>query len=133
MSESDRPGLVKAGTYRAVMVGWEKRHPQFRRQDLQMLFRIIEEGEFYGFILPGWFRVNWGKGNPFSAGWKTYFCRDYQNCFGRVERNDRFAMTKYESVVLKVKVVVNTRDFTGQVLGPVNEYSRVERVLGVVT
>ena len=132
MSESDRPGLVKAGTYRAVMGGWEKRHPQFRRQDLQMRFRIIEEGEFFGFVLSAYYRVKWGKGNNFGAGWHSYFCRDYQQCFGRVERKDRYAMSKFEPVVLKVKVVVNNTDSKGQPLAPVNQYSRVERVLEVV-
>ena len=133
MSEGDRPVCVKAGTYRVVMVDWEKGHPQFGRQDLLMRFRIIEEGDFHEVVLPVYYRVKWGKGNNFGAGWHSYFCRDYQQCFGRVERNDRFAMTKFKSVSLKVKVVVNTTDAKGQPLAPVNQYSRVERVLEVVT
>ena len=98
-----------------------------------MRFRILDEGEFFGFVLPAYYRVKWGKGNNFGAGWHSYFCRDYQQCFGRVERKDRYAMSKFESVVLKVKVVVNNTDAKGQPLAPVNQYSRVERVLEVVT
>ena len=133
MSEGERPVWVKAGTYRAVMVDWKRSHPNFGRQALLMRFRIIEEGDFHGAVLPAYYRVEWGKGNQFSAGWYTHFCRDYQQCFGRVERKDRFAMTKFESVPFKVKVVVNTTDPKGQPLAPVNQYSRVERVLEVVT
>ena len=132
MDASDRPVWVKAGTYRAVMVDWKRSHPHFGRQDLLMWFRIVEEGEFFGFVLPAYYRVKWGKGNNFGAGWHSYFCRDYQQCFGRVERKDRYAMSKFESVVLKVKVVVNNTDAKGQPLAPVNQYSRVERVLEVV-
>ena len=98
-----------------------------------MRFRIIEEGDFHQVVLPSYYRVEWGKGNNFRAGWHSYFCRDYQQCFGRVERKDRYAMSKFESVVLKVKVVVNTTDAKGQPLAPVNQYSRVERVLEVAT
>ena len=133
MSEGDRPVWVKAGKYRAVLVDWKKGHPQFGRQVLLMRFRIIEEGDFHEVVLPVYYRVKWGKGNNFGAGWHSYFCRDYQQCFGRVERKDRYAMSKFESVVLKVKVVVNTTDAKGQPLAPVNQYSRVERVLEVVT
>ena len=133
MDASDRPVWVKAGKYRAVMVDWKRSHPHFGRQDLLMWFRIVEEGESFGFVLPAYYRVKWGKGNHFSAGWYTHFCRDYQQCFGRVERKDRYAMSKFESVVLKVKVVVNTTDAKGQPLAPVNQYSRVERVLEVAT
>ena len=98
-----------------------------------MRFRIIEEGDFHEVVLPAYYRVKWAKGNQFSAGWQSYFFRDYQQCFGRVERKDRFAMTKFESVVLKVKVVENTTDAKGQPLAPVNQYSRVERILEVLT
>ena len=133
MDASDRPVWVKAGTYRAVMVDWKRSHPHFGRQDLLMRFRIIEEGDFHEVVLPAYYRVKWAKGNQFSAGWQSYFFRDYQQCFGRVERKDRFAMTKFESVALKVKVVENTTDSKGQPLAPVNQYSRVERVLEVMT
>ena len=133
MDASDRPVWVKAGKYRAVMVDWKRSHPHFGRQDLLMWFRIVEEGESFGFVLPAYYRVKWGKDNNFRAGWHSYFCRDYQQCFGRVERKDRYAMSKFESVVLKVKVVENTTDAKGQPLAPVNQYSRVERMLEVVT
>ena len=133
MDASDRPVWVKAGKYRAVMLDWKQSHPQFGRQDLLMRFRIIEEGDFHDVVLPAYYRVKWGKGNNFGAGWHSYFCRDYQQCFGRVERKDRYAMSKFESVVLKVKVVVNNTDAKGQPLAPVNQYSRVERVQEVVT
>ena len=133
MDASDRPLWVKAGKYRAVLVDWKKGHPQFGRQALLMRFRIIEEGDFHEVVLPSYYRVKWGKGNNFGAGWHSYFCRDYQQCFGRVERKDRYAMSNFKSVFLKVKVVVNTTDAKGQPLAPVNQYSRVERVLEVVT
>ena len=133
MTESDRPVWVKAGTYRAVMVDWKRSHPNFGHQALLMRFRIIDEGESFGFVLPAYYRVKWGKGNQFSAGWYSNFCQHYQQCFGRVERKDRYAMSKFESVQLKVDVRVITKDQEGQPLAPVNQYSRVSRILEVVT
>ena len=133
MSDADRPVWVKAGTYQAVMVDWKRSHPHFGRQDLLMRFRIVDEGDFYEVVIPAYYRVTWNKRNNFSAGWHSHFCRDYQQCFGRVERKDRYAMSKFESVQLKVKVVENTTDAKGQPLAPVNQYSRVERVLEVAS
>ena len=98
-----------------------------------MWFRIVDEGDFYGVVIPAYYRVSWTKRNNFSAGWHSYFCRDYQQCFGRVERKDRYAMTKFESVQLKVKVVENTTDSKGEPLARVNQYSRVARILEVVS
>ena len=133
MSDADRPVWVKAGTYQAVMVDWKRSHPHFGRQDLLMRFRIVDEGDFYEAVIPAFYRVSWNKRNNFSAGWYSNFCRDYQQCFGRVERKDRFAMTKFESVQLKVKVVENTTDAKREPLAPVNQYSRVERILEVAS
>ena len=98
-----------------------------------MRFRIVDEGDFYEAVIPAYYRVSWAKSNHFSAGWYSNFCRDYQQCFGRVERKDRFAMTKFEAVQLKVKVVENKTDSKGEPLARVNQYSRVERILEVVS
>ena len=133
MSDGDRPVWVKSGIYRAVLVDWKRSHPHFGRVDLLMWFRIVEEGDFYGVVIPAYYQVTWAKGNNFRAGWHSHFCRDYQQCFGRVERNDRYAMTKFESVQLKVKVVENTTDSKGEPLARVNQYSRVARILEVVS
>ena len=133
MSDGDRPVWVKSGIYPAVLVDWKRSHPHFGRVDLLMWFRIVEEGDFYGVVIPAYYQVTWAKGKNFSAGWHSHFCRDYQQCFGRVERKDRFAITKFESVQLKVKVVENTTDSKGEPLARVNQYSRVERVLEVVS
>ena len=133
MSDGDRPVWVKSGIYRAVLVDWKRSHPHFGRVDLLMRFRIVEEGDFHGVVIPAYYRVSWTKRNNFSAGWHSYFCRDYQQCFGPVERKDRFAMSKFESVQLKVKVVENTTDSKGEPLASVNQYSRVARVLEIVS
>ena len=133
MSDGDRPVWVKAGTYQAVVVDWKRSHPHFGRQDLLMRFRIVDEGDCCEVVIPAYYRVSWTKRNNFSAGWHSYFCRDYQQCFGRVERKDRYAMTKFAAVQLKVKVVENTTDSKGEPLASVNQYSRVARILEVVS
>ena len=133
MSDGDRPVWVKSGIYRAVLVDWRRSHPHFGRVDLLMRFRIADVGDFYGVVIPAYYQVTWAKGKNFSAGWHSHFCRDYQQCFGRVERKDRFAMSKFESVQLKVKVVENTTDSKGEPLARVNQYSRVARILEVVS
>ena len=97
MSNGDRPVWVKSGTYQAVFVDWKRSHPHFGRQDLLMRFRIVDEGDFYGVVIPAYYRVTWNKRNNFSAGWHSHFCRDYQQCFGRVERHDQIRIRTAKS------------------------------------
>jgi hypothetical protein len=127
--ETDRPALIDEGTYRVKLVNW-KQHWLFKRPKLLMDFRVVDHDRFSGTILTAYYNVQW-KGRSFSAGWKSNFMRDYQVCCGRVERTNAFEMDRFSNSVLCAEVMTNTKDAKGRLLAPVNQYSRIERLVGV--
>jgi len=66
-----RPVLVPKGEYRVEFRSWKK-FWHFRRPDLVMWFEIVEENDYFGEILPAYYRVTW-NGDRFMAGWKSEF------------------------------------------------------------
>ena len=128
--EHDRPVLVPTGEYRVVLSHWKK-FWHFHRPDLVMWFEIRDNDDYHGYILPAYYRVTW-NGEQFSAGWKTHFCRDYQQCFGAVGSTDQFEIEKFKGVVFLAEVREVKKDQEQRPLGKVNQYSRIGRLLGVV-
>ena len=128
--EQDRPVLVPTGEYRVVLSHWKK-FWHFQRPDLVMWFEIRDNDDYHGYILPAYYRVTW-NGEQFSAGWKTHFCRDYQQCFGAVDSTDQFEIKKFKGVVFLAEIREVKKDQEQRPLGKVNQYSRIGRLLGVV-
>ena len=125
--------LIPPDTYTVVLVSWDKTYSgYFKKHLLVMKFRVVDEGGSYGAIIPGYFNVLPSKNGQVKAARKSYFFRDYQACFGKVRRNDRLAMSHFKTRLLKVQVVTVSKDTDGMKLNPVNHYSRVKHILGVV-
>ena len=125
--------LVPEGSYKAVMVNWEKTYSgYFKKHLLIMRFRIVDEGQWHGAVVPAYFKVLPTKNGQVKAAPKSYFFRDYQACFGKVRRSDRLAMSHFKTRLLKVQVVTVSKDTDGMKLAEVNHYSRVKHILGVV-
>ena len=129
--ESLRPVLVHEGEYPVIFRVWKKLW-LFRRPGLFMFFEIAEEHGCSGTLLPAYYRVTW-NGEQFSAGWKSYFCRDYQQCFGAVDRNDHFDISEFEGLIILAEVREVTHDQEKRPLGEVNQYSRIGRLLKVIS
>ena len=125
-----RPVLVPKGEYRVEFRSWKK-FWHFSRLDLVMGFEIVEKNDYFGEILPAYYRVTW-NGEQIVAGWKSHFCRDYQQCFGAVERTDQFEIKEFENLVFLAEVREVTHDQGNRPLGEVNQYSRIGRLLEVV-
>ena len=125
-----RPVLVPKGEYRVEFRSWKK-FWHFRRPDLVMWFEIVEENDYFGEILPAYYRVTW-NGDQFMAGWKSNFIRDYQQCFGTVDRNDQFDTSEFEELVFLAEVREVTHDQEKRLLAKVNQYSRIGRLLEVI-
>ena len=131
--EIEEDPLVPEGSYKAVMVNWEKTYSgYFKKHLLIMRFRIVDEGQWHGAVIPGYFKVLPTKNGQVKAAPKSYFFRDYQACFGKVRRNDRLAMSHFKNRLLKVQVVTISRDADQMTLAEVNHYSRVKHILGLV-
>ena len=89
----ERPAFVPKGEYRVRLRDWKK-FWHFSRLDLVMGFEIVEN-DYCGVLLPKFYQVKW-DGEQIVAGWKSDFCRDYQQCFGAVERTDQFEISEFE-------------------------------------
>jgi len=131
--EIEEDPLVPEGSYTAVMVNWKKTYSgYFKKHLLIMRFRIVDEGQCHGAVIPGYFNVLPSSKGQVKAARKSYFFRDYQACFGKVERNDRLAMTHFKNRLLKVQVMTVSKDADQMTLAEVNHYSRVKHILGLV-
>ena len=125
----ERPVFVPKGEYRVRLRHWKK-FWHFSRLDLVMAFEIVES-DYCGVLLPKFYQVKW-NGEQIVAGWKSGFCRDYQQCFGAVERTDQFEIRKFEDLVLLAEVREVTHDQEKRPLAEVNQYSRIGQLLKVI-
>ncbi len=125
----ERPVFVPKGEYRVRLRHWKK-FWHFSRLDLVMAFEIVES-DYCGVLLPKFYQVKW-DGEQIVAGWKSDFCRDYQQCFGAVERTDQFEIRKFEDLVLLAEVREVTQDQEKRPLAEVNQYSRIGQLLKVI-
>jgi len=126
----ERPAFVPKGEYRVRLRDWKK-FWHFSRLDLVMGFEIVEN-DYCGVLLPKFYQVKW-DGEQIVAGWKSDFCRDYQQCFGAVERTDQFEISEFEDLVLLAEVREVNRDQEKRLLAKVNQYSRIGRLLKVIS
>ena len=126
----ESPVFVPNGEYQVVLKDWKK-FWHFRRSDLVMWFEILDQGDYYGELLPAYYRVTW-NGEKIAAGWKSHFCRDYQRCFGPVACLDQFTISSFENVLFLAEIREVISDQDGQPLGEVNQYSRIGRLIRVL-
>ena len=126
----ERPVYVPKGEYRVILRHWKK-FWHFSRLDLVMLFEIVGESDYCGVLLPKFYQVKW-NGEQIVAGWKSYFCRDYQQCFGAVDRNDQFEIREFEDLVFLAEVREVKEDLEKRPLAEVNQYSRIGQLLKVI-
>ena len=122
--------LIPEGEYQVVLKHWKK-FWHFGRNDLVMLFEIVDQGNYFGKFLPKYYQVKW-NGEQIVAGWKSGFCRNYQQFFGAVERTDQFEIRKFEDLVLLAEVREVTHDQEKRPLAEVNQYSRIGQLLKVI-
>jgi len=122
--------LIPEGEYQVVLKHWKK-FWHFGRNDLVMLFEIVDQGDYFGKFLHRYYQVKW-NGEQIVAGWKSYFCRDYQQCFGAVDRNDQFEIREFEDLVFLAEVREVKEDLEKRPLAEVNQYSRIGQLLKVI-
>ena len=130
-TELPRPEFVPEGEYPVIFRHWKK-HWLFRRPVLVMFFEIVGENEYFGTLLPAYYRVTW-NGDKLMAGWRSYFCRDYQQCFGAVDRIDQFDVNEFEELMFLAEVRSVIHDQEKRPLDEVNHYSRIGRLLKVIS
>ena len=129
VEDTERPVLLANSVYRVELVEWKK-HWLFRMPKLVMVFALVDSGEHNGALLKAYYNVEW-TGDAFRAGWKSYFCRDYQHCFGQVNSIESYDMKRFKDVIVKAEVTTVITDAEDRELSPVNQYSRISRLVGI--
>ena len=122
---------IEEGEYVATLVECRKGPPRFARRDLVMEFDV-PDGDFGVARLRSHFQVSWVDENSFKAGSKSRFFRTYQVCFGPAD-SDLFEMGDFAPGKYLVEVVSVKRDGRWEELEPINQYSKVAKIKGVVS
>jgi hypothetical protein len=132
---ADAPLLPK-GIYTAIVVGHTLRRA-FRTPKVRIRFEILEEnGEHRKppVYLFAYYNVRTASGHRVTAGPHSHYARDWRLVAGRrPSRRDRLAPSIFCGKLLRVEVCTVVTDSHQQQLDPINHYSRVVRVVGVVT
>jgi hypothetical protein len=118
---------VDDGLYEVKLIQAVRGARRYDRNDLVMEFEIVQEQE-QGVVLPAYYQVRWIDDASFTAGQKSHYFRDYQACIGRMT-GKFFTLADFQDGQYQAKVQRVVRDAYGDTLAPLNQYSRVRRLL----
>jgi hypothetical protein len=117
-------------------VDYHLRHA-FRTPKVRLRFEILEEnGEHREppVHLFAYYNVRTAAGGHITAGAHSHYVRDWRLVAGqRPSRHDRLAPAVFCHKLLRVEVRTVVRDSRQQPLAPINCYSRVVRIIEVLT
>jgi len=91
----------------------------------------VPTGDFGSVSLRAYFQVKWIDDRTFKAGPKSRYFRTYQVCFGPAD-SDIFSIDSFPLGKYLIEVVSVEKDALGEGLDPVNQYSKVGAIKGVV-
>jgi hypothetical protein len=132
---ADAP-LLPEGIYTAIAMDHILRRA-FGRPKVRIQFEILQEnGEHLEppVYLFGYYNVRTAAGGRITAGAHSHYARDWRLVAGkRPSRHDRLAPSIFCGKLLRVEVRTVVTDSRQQALAPINQYSRVVRVVGVLT
>jgi hypothetical protein len=129
------PPLVREGIYTVKFMHWWTGILFGRRPKLAIVFRICDQGDYFGIELRRWYNVKpkgkLGRNGEFKAGWSSDLVREYANLVGMPRRNDRIALTRYTGLLInaEVKTVRETRE--QQALPEALQYSVIKRLVSI--
>ena len=118
---------VDDGLYEVKLIQAVRGARRYDRSDLVMEFEIVQEQE-QGVVLPAYYQVRWIDDTSFTAGQKSHYFRDYQACIGRMT-GKFFTLEDFQDGRYQARVQRVIRDAYKESLAPLNQYSRVSRLL----
>jgi len=136
--DDDLPPKIPPGEY-AVQMKRFKTAMMFggKAPKLVIDFVIVEQGEYFGLVLPKYYNVKRLIGRPqeggrFKVGATGDFARDYFRLFYVGDRRlDRLPMSLWEGVTLLAKVSTVKRARDGDIPEAL-QYSKIERLIKVL-
>ena len=129
--------LVPPGTYRLGFVGYRTALVYRIAPKVALMFRIIDQGEYYETEVARWYNVKRiigqpGKSGKFQIGRYSDFLREYLTLFpDAADRLDRISFKPYRSNVITGRIETVTRNSRQQPLPALMQYSIIRELLGV--
>lgn len=131
--------LVEPGIYRLGFIGYRTALVYRKAPKVALMFRIIDQGEYYKTEVSRWYNVKRiigkpGKSGKFQIGRYSDFLREYLTLFpDAVNRLDRISFKPYRSNVITGKIETVTRNSRQQALPELMQYSIIRELLEVGT
>lgn len=132
--------LIKPGDYEMTLADYRTELFFGKAPKLVLFFRIIELGEAFGTVLPKYYNLleivgKPGKKGVFKVGKRSDFLRDFCTLFPQVNirRLDRFSISYFQKVIIRGRVTTVTHDTKQNLIPKPLQYSKVSKLLGVVS
>ncbi len=127
--------LVAPGIYRLGFVGYRTALVYRKAPKVALMFRIVDQGEYYETELSRWYNVKRligqpGKSGRFQIGRYSDFLREYLTLFpDAANRLDRISFKPYRSNVVTGRIETVTRNSRQQLLPELMQYSIIRELL----
>lgn len=129
----ERPVLVKPGLYEVTLVKTWKGFLHGRAPKLILVFRILDEGPYYGRHLYRAYNVRGftDRKEIIPKGWHSDFVREYARLFGVPHKLRDIGVRQYKSKVFSCRVRTVERDYKQRPLPEGMQYSIIDEILKV--
>lgn len=128
------PALIAPGEYRLILDHWITWRLFGRQPKLALWFKVADNGEAFGALVPKYYNVLDLKGKPgrngqFKAAAGGDFARDYNRLLWSPRRLDRFNLEQFRRTVIVGQVGTVTKGFRQERLAPASQYSVVRTLV----
>jgi hypothetical protein len=128
--------LIPDGVYQVAFQHWYTVRMFGKANKLAIVFKIVDQGPFFGAVLCRWYHVrrfigHIGKSGRFTAGPHSDLVREYAAIVGFPARMDRIALSAYRNCVLNVEVGTVGSDSKQRDLPGAARYSVIRRLVAV--
>ena len=128
--------LVPEGRYTLSLIGWFTGKFFARQPKVALIFKIVDQGEYFGAEVRRWYNIQRcigkpGKNGRFKVVRGSDLLADFIRLVGLTTRRDRLALSKLQSVAITadVETVVRNRK-QGEIPTPLR-YSVVRSLRGI--
>ena len=128
--------LIPPGRYLACLVQWNTYY-YHRYPKVRLTFRILEQGEHFGTLICGHYRLESISGKPKKWGvinlrYGSRLARQLRRLYGTGVRPDRLSLRGLMDCYLRVEVRTVTEDSEQDELPACDHYSKVHKMLEIV-
>lgn len=131
--DSERPVLIKPGTYEVALVRYWKGYLYGKSSKLILVFRITNFGPHYGKQLYRCYNIKGltKRKEIIPKGWHSDFVREYSKLFGAPRKLRDIGIRSFKSRIFTCTVRTVSKDFKQRPLPDDMQYSVIDELLKV--